>query len=356
MAKPHSDSTHQATNNAPKGAAKAFKPSKKARTNLAAIAADKGAAISPRPASSKKKEGTPSGSNGDPAHGNASEAAFGRVLADIEALPVEQLRRINVYVPAAVAVALGVLPKLMGLRDVLRALPGLAASFDKLEDYALAALYAHARTLPYGEAETQLRVLVNEAGPLRERLLLSAETLVHFGLFDETHVAAIRRGSGYLNTAQDLAALALLYRASWGTIASKTPVTLPEIERAAQLGPLLVVALGRRQQGTDGVSSPSEAYDQLTRAYTLFFNAYDDCRCGVGFVRRREGDADDFAPALKQTQRRQRNPSGGEAGDDESPDTGNETPGSDPPDNGTPGGMPGSLSPNAGVVGEVNEG
>jgi hypothetical protein len=237
----------------------------------------------------------------------ASEAAFARVRAELEALPAGRVRSINVYVPAAVALVMGVLPKLQGLRDAMRVLPGAAEALDALPDRALAALYAHAaRTLgrPSGEGKSPLRALADEAKALRKRLLLGARTLAHFGLLDATQVAAVRGGLGYLDTAQELAALALLYRASWGVIATKTPVTLPEIERAAQLGPLLVAALGQRQQGTDGVSNPSEARDRLARAYTLFLEAYDACRHAVAFVRRATGDADAFAPSLQRSQRR----------------------------------------------------
>jgi hypothetical protein len=245
----------------------------------------------------------------------AGQGAYARARPALDALPADRLRRINVYVPAAVAIAVGVLPRLMTLREPMRALPGGSDALDKLEDYALAALYAHALTLPFGEGDTRLRALVAEAAPLRERLLSSAELLARFGLLDATHVAAIRNGTGYLDTAQDLTALARLYRASWADIGSKTPVTLAEVKRAAQLGPHLVLAFGQRQQGTDGASDPSEAHDRLQRAYTLFFNAYDDCRRAVAFLRWREGDADDFAPTLKQTQRRRSAPVDADADD-----------------------------------------
>ncbi|HEU4405361.1 MAG TPA: hypothetical protein VFS43_08745 [Polyangiaceae bacterium] len=234
-----------------------------------------------------------------PASAYEGEAAFARVRAQLEALLPKQIRRINLYVPAAVAIALGTLPKLRGLREPMLALPGGAGSLDKLEDYALAALYAHALTLPRGGAETRPRALLREATPLREKLLVSAEMLAHFGLLEAARVAAVRKGSGYLATAQALVALSALFRASWADVGSKTPVTSAEVERAAQLAPLLVEAFGRRRQGANGSGAPTEARDRLARAYTLFFNAYDDCRRAAAFLRWREGDADDFAPTLK---------------------------------------------------------
>ncbi|HEU4405659.1 MAG TPA: hypothetical protein VFS43_10245 [Polyangiaceae bacterium] len=382
MTKPNLETTKQATiNPSNRPANEAFKPSKKPRTNLSALPPEKGGA-SPRRASAAKggraparpptrKEGAASGrakapvdagaatSHGDsasaaggdeasgdddPATRRATEACFARARPAIEALAPEQIRRINVYVPAAVAIAVGVLPKLRGLRDAMLALPGGADSLDKLEDYAFAALYAHALTLANGEGGTRLRALLREATPLREKLLASAELLARFGHLDAAQVGAIRPGSGYLDTAQDLAALAAIFRASWATIGSKTPVTLAEVERAAELGPLLVTAFGQRQQGTDGSGDPSEAHDRLARAYTLFFNAYDDCRRAVSFLRWREGDADDFAPTLGQSRRRSRSAPADEPGDD-GPAPGGEAPGGGPAPGGeTPGDAPGGDS------------
>ncbi len=318
MAKTNAAANQQATKLLTKRPANEdFKPSKKARTGLA-LPAEKGGAA-PRPAASAARARPSAGDEkADREADEADEAsavgaaAFARVRADIEALPAEQARRINVYVPTAVAIALGVLPKLSTLREAMLALPGGAAGLDKLQDYALAALYAHALTLPFGEGDTRLRALLAEAAPLRERLLASAELLARFGLFDATHVAAIRNGTGYLDTAQDLTALASLFLSSWAEIGAKTPLTLDEIERAEKLGPLLVVAFGRRLQGTDGAGDPSEAHERLVRAYTLFFNAYDHCRRAVTFLRWGEGDVGDFAPTLKQSQRRR-----GGAPDDE---------------------------------------
>lgn len=350
MAKRNREATQQTANTTPEqGEKRAFKPSKKARTNLAVAPAEK-TNVPPRASSMKAAKaiegGAPSSADDGPADMAAGEAAFNRVQAAMQALPADQLRRINVYVPAAVALAIGVRPKLLGLRGAMLTLPGGAEAVDNLQEYGLAVLYAHALTLPFGEGETTLRTLADEAMPLRERLLASAELLVHFRIFDAKHVAAIRSGSGYLDTAQGLTALATLFRTSWAQVSSQTPVTMAEVDRAGQLGPLLVVALGRRQQGTDGSGEPNEAHDRLARAYTLFFNAYNKCRRAVAFLRWDEGDADDFAPTLKQqTPRRQRRAPGDEGGD-EAPDAG---PGGEAPTNGAPGGVPGNGAPGGDV-------
>ncbi|HEU4538075.1 MAG TPA: hypothetical protein VFS00_28335, partial [Polyangiaceae bacterium] len=182
--------------------------------------------------------------------------------------------------------------------------------------------------------------------------LASAELLARFGLLDATRAASIRSGTGYLDTANDLTALAAIFHAAWPEVASKSIVTIEEVNRAAELGPRLVGAIGRRQQGTDGAGEAGEAHEQLARAYTLFFNAYDECRRGVAFVRWREGDADAFAPTLRPAARRPR-PSDDVPVDDEAPKP---EPGGEVPGEGAPGGRPGGETPGGVPGGRPGEG
>ncbi|HEU4407463.1 MAG TPA: hypothetical protein VFS43_19510, partial [Polyangiaceae bacterium] len=211
-------------------------------------------------------------------------------------------------VPAAAMLALGALPRMLALRDALAAefAPSLLATLDALEDYALAAYLAHARARPRDGGETQLRELLNEAGPLRERLLAMAGALVTFGIFDAKQVATIRQGTGHLDTAGDLAALGLMFVDMWPAIGSKVLLERAEVERAIELGKLLLVALGRRNQGTDGAGDPNEAEEQLGKAFELFRRAYERCRHAILYLRRDEGDGDDIAPPLARSRRRGR--------------------------------------------------
>ncbi|HEU4533794.1 MAG TPA: hypothetical protein VFS00_06735, partial [Polyangiaceae bacterium] len=248
---------------------------------------------------------------------SAHEAAFARVRPALDALPRDQARPLTLHVPSAVVLALGALPRLLALREAMRAAltePPLEA-LDHLKDYALAAAHAHANALPEDAAETALRALLNEATPLRERMLRSAEAIVSFGHFDAKRVAAIRRGNGHLDTAQDLAALGTLFRDAWPTLGSKTLLTRADVERAIALSESLLETLGRRRQGTDGAADPREADELLAKAFELFRRAYEECRHAVVYLRRREGDADTLAPPLGHSRRRARRPQGDEPAD-----------------------------------------
>lgn len=232
--------------------------------------------------------------------GTPQEAAlaFTRVEAEMAALDGGRLAPINVDIPRAVVTALGARPALLSLRPrIVEELPRFPlASLDKLETYALAAWYAHLLSLPAAPTENAHKPLVEEATALRADLLIAAEALAHRKLVDPGHVAQIRSGKGHIDMASDLVALSTLFTNNWAAIEGKTVVTSDEIERAAILGPELLIALGVREQAP--ARSPSQIADQRKRAFTLLVRAYDDCRRAVSYLRWTEGDAAKLVPSL----------------------------------------------------------
>ncbi|HEU4534583.1 MAG TPA: hypothetical protein VFS00_10715, partial [Polyangiaceae bacterium] len=232
-------------------------------------------------------------------------AAFERQRPEREALDAAELGRITLHVPSAVTIALGALPNLERLLPEMAAtLPGHhVAQIGRLRDYALAALYAHLVALRPPAAEARTQALLSEAAPLRENLLVAAETLAHFGLLDRARVALLRSGAGHLDTAHDLIELAALFRERWGELASRTPLAKADVDRAAALGPELVAALGMRKLGTEGAGETTPEADRA-RAFRLFARAYDECRRAVAYLRWHEGDADELVPSLFAMRRR----------------------------------------------------
>jgi hypothetical protein len=226
--------------------------------------------------------------------------ALERLRPEIDAVAAAGLRRITVKVPAAVSIALGALPNIEAMMGELRRhLP----SFDheragRLREYAYAALHAHYRVGLEAEGEVRLRALLAEASPLRERLLRSAELHAHYGELEVETVANIRRGTGHLDTADDLGQLALLFRGARDKLAGRTPVTDADVERAAELSNAIVDALGRRHVGTDGASAPSLDEVVRAKAFWLFHGVYEECRWAVAYLRRHDGDADRLVPSL----------------------------------------------------------
>jgi len=242
--------------------------------------------------SKPKKPTTPA-----PATTPDASAAFESIKAELLALSPDELATVNIDIPQAVSVALGVLPGLSALRPTIaKALPLHPIELlDKLETYALAAWYAHLQVLPPGNAASPVKLLLDEASALRMALLTDAEALAARGLLDAGTVAEIRRGKGNIDMANDLVALASLFTTHAGAIQGKTAATPAEVSRAGALGPMLLAALGARSHADAG---PSDASDKRARAFTLFLRAYDATRRAVHYLHWDEGDADVLAPSL----------------------------------------------------------
>ncbi len=256
--------------------------------------------------------------------------AYARVRPEIEAMPAAGLGRITVAIPAAVLIGLGALPNIEAKKEELRA---LLPRYDveragRLSEYAYAAAYAHYRVMLAAEGDARLRALLDEAGPLRERLLRSAELHAHYGALDPAPVAAIRSGNGHLDTANDLNELAMLFRASKDKLAGQTPVTDDDIARAHELGAQLLDALGRRRVGTDGASTPSREEEERLKAFWLFHGVYEESRRAMTHLRWYEGDADRLVPSLFLGRRR--SPAGA-PGEAPTPDEPGDEPGDEPP-------------------------
>ncbi|MFT3774880.1 MAG: hypothetical protein QM820_56755 [Minicystis sp.] len=241
-----------------------------------------------------KKEPTPV----RPAAPSKSAAALALVKNEMAEIAPSEFVTINVDIPQSCAMVLGVVPHLRELRpQIAKSLPDHPLdSFDKLETYALAAYHAHILWLPPETVENRVAALLEEATPLRENLLGDAEALARRGLLDADAVAAIRAGKGNVDKANDLVALSALFTSRWASVQHKTAATPAEIKRAAELGPLLLAALGARDHGV--TFEPVEAADRRRRAYTLFFRAYDEARRVVTYLRWHEGDAELIAPSL----------------------------------------------------------
>ncbi|WP_437538281.1 hypothetical protein WME79_20115 [Sorangium sp. So ce726] len=238
----------------------------------------------------------------------AALAAYARVEPKLLELGPDDLVTVYVEVPRAVSSVLSALPHLRELRDeIVRDLPNHPiAMLDELEDYVLAAWYADLLySTPASELDT--KKLTEEAGTLREALLVAAEALGHRNLLDKQRVADIRKGKGHADLASDLIALAELFRGSWDKVRAKTAVEDEELERAADLGVRLLAALAAKPgKGSSAAPKITDAGDRRARAISLVAKAYEECRRAVAYLRWHEGGDGDLAPSLLQKPRGRR--------------------------------------------------
>lgn len=235
----------------------------------------------------------PAAASGAP---NAAADAFAKIEPEFGALTAEELAPLPADFGATINAVLAAAPRIHEHRAAMgEQLPKHPlALVDKLESYAQAAWYAHLVHTYSSNGPEALKALVDEATKLRDGLLIAAEALAHRNLLDADAVAEIRKGSGNADLAGDLVALAKLFKDSWGKVASKTAVERHEIDRAAELGPAVLVAQHAKKD--TGKQVDTEA--QRARAFTLLSRAYDACRHALAYLRWKDGDADSIAPSL----------------------------------------------------------
>lgn len=227
-------------------------------------------------------------------------AAFMKIKPRLAALEPHQVLEVTVEIPAVVSTALGAVTNLKPMRDAIASeLPKHPVDMlDDLEDYALAFWYAHLLKQNQESGAESPKKLMEEAAPMRESLLIAAEALAHKGLLERKRVAEIRSGHGNKDVANDLTALAAVFRSAWERVKTKTAVEEDEVARAEEVGMKLALAIGAKEANGAGAGKPADAADRLARAFTLLSVAYNACRRAAAYIRWEQGDVDDLAPPL----------------------------------------------------------
>lgn len=120
--------------------------------------------------------------------------------------------------------------------------------------------------------------LLQQGQKLRAQLLAAADTLAAFELLPGSQVDKIRQGRGSIDAARDLGDLAALYHKHAAAFASKTPVTLPQVQLAAEVGAALLARLSPGGARKSRVRPPSEALTDRDRLATLLQRWHRDLR------------------------------------------------------------------------------
>lgn len=242
------------------------------------------------------QQGSASPTGAEASEAGEFAAGFQRVEAELGHLEERDIVSVNVDIPTAVAIVLGSLPEIRALRPQLAELKGFdVARFDKLRDYTLAVGHAHAMFRAASGPSDGLSELANEVAELRDVLQADATALAKRRILDENQITKLRGGSGYKSVAFEVVGLVGLFRARWDEIKGRSALEPEELEHAGRRAQELVTAVGLKEQAPAVVGA---AMAVRQRAYTLFYNAYDDTRRAVAYLRWHEGDADSIAPSL----------------------------------------------------------
>ena len=223
--------------------------------------------------------------------------AYERALPTAKALDTAELITINIDVPSAVTTAVGAMPKIIALRDsIAKELPTFDLKhLDELQTYTLATGHAHAMYSAASSPPEAIQALNEQGIALRDLMYSDAVALSNRGLISGDKLSEFKTNVGYKNLAFDLLGLSVLLRNSWIAIASKTAVTIDELDQAASIGEQLVAAVGAREQAPAVIADVAQ---QRQRTFTLFVNAYDQARRAISYLRWDEGDVESIAPSL----------------------------------------------------------
>lgn len=224
--------------------------------------------------------------------------AFERHRDAIAAIKDDDLVTINTDIPTSIVVAIGAWPEVQAL---LPALDEMLRTYDRpavveLDERARAAGYANNLFLVATAPVERIPELVAKLTPVRELFLSDIRGLQKRKLIDPRKLENITQGPfGHKELAFDIMVLAQIFREHLTALAGKTPVTEAEIEQAELDADDLSNAVAIKEGGP---SVATEAAKTRHRAYTYFFNAYDEARRVITCLRWREDDVDKIVPSL----------------------------------------------------------
>lgn len=169
---------------------------------------------------------------------------------------------------------------------------------DHLEPYALATWAAESqyRRLEVEERAAERRppaALLEECRTLREHLMAAGAYVFR----DDDKVLEvltdIRRGTGFLDLADDLKRIAELFTAHWPRVEGRCEVTHADVQRAAKLADTLLETIASPLQ-----RQLSTWADLRLRAWTRLSRAYTEIRDAAGYLHRKAPDKLAAYPSL----------------------------------------------------------
>lgn len=226
-----------------------------------------------------------------------SSQAYARFEARARALPVDALIQLDVDPTLARSNALRGAAVVFAAREAV-VNTGMKVDWQAIGDLdalGLALLWATAETRPVPPAA--LVPKIKQAWRLRRKLLKAVDALVAWELVTASERAEIVKGSGPIDTARDLLALARLFRRDAAVIVGKHPVTDEALAEAESLGTELVRALKPSRAKVVSARKSTDAARMEDRMYTLLHRAYSEVERAAGALWGR--DAATQVPSLR---------------------------------------------------------
>lgn len=223
-------------------------------------------------------------------------SAYEATAAARAALNKELLVQVNLDPREVARSVFSVVTGLGAMRTRLATLPEFdIANVDKLATYANGLGYAQTLYETTAAPQEDLEKYLEEASRRRELLLADAQSLAKHGLIAGSQLDELKGLTGYANVGGDLGILVRVFRGAWDRIASKTPVTIEDLDKAEGLSEYLLRSTVQRAKQPELVAAAAE---DRQRAFTLVLRAYDEVRRGITYLRWHEEDVERIAPSL----------------------------------------------------------
>lgn len=233
----------------------------------------------------------------------AGEKAFSEIEAQLLALPSDGLIAVNVDVQVGAVAALGVAHFVADDKALRARFEALAKvqEFDieklnALESIALAAWFARHMYLLASATHTEAQLpasLVTVATELRARMMRVVEYHLGDHAVAGPLVTAIRSGTGHMDLANDLIALARLYKTYIHLLShDKKDYRAADRELAAKTGDQILRLL-------EGSTPEQQRWaDRQARAWTLLNANYNEVYAAGRYLKRHDADVETAFPSL----------------------------------------------------------
>jgi hypothetical protein len=226
-----------------------------------------------------------------------AQSALMMLWHDLLAIPVSEVRPFKVSATDAVGLGLAYAsayaedrPRFAGTFDPDAFDP---ADYDDMADRAMAFWQADIHMRRELNSDGPFRTKVLEAKPLRIKLMKAATYL--WGEDPELGdvVAAIRKGQGYRDKADDLGSLAALFTEQWADAEGRCDVTVEDLARAEELGAGILEAMSPGQAQVIG-----DARVMRLRAAEHLRRGLEDLRDAARYVFRKDRAMMERYPSL----------------------------------------------------------
>jgi hypothetical protein len=223
--------------------------------------------------------------------------AFNRSKEARAAIAAEDLLTLNVDPQSAVTTTLTALPAIKAMRSRLIAefTNFDVASFDRLEEYAMALSHANTVYLATAPDATNFEALLQECDKQREILRADLSAAIARGHINGERMRELRGGAGPRNVIHDAFILVQIARTDWAKLEGKTFITLAQLDRTERVTEDLNSAVAERERQPGQIN---EASEERLRAFTLFARTHGKIRRAIQYLRDEFGDTDEIMPSF----------------------------------------------------------